>query len=124
MSVDTNLAANPSKVEGDRQLLMQLYSNLVENILRHCPEGTDVHLFTVAISDAIISGVEDNGPGIPSDEREKVFQRLYRLERSRTSPGTGLGLSLVRAIADIHEGQVRLEDAKPGLSVMVTFPSG
>jgi len=124
MSVRTNLSANPSKVEGDRQLLMQLYSNLVENVLRHCSKGTDMRLFTMARSDGIIGGVEDNGPGIPLDERERVFRRLYRLERSRTSPGTGLGLSLVRAIADLHDGQVRLEDAKPGLSVMVTFPSG
>jgi signal transduction histidine kinase len=69
-----------------------------------------------------MSGVEDDGPGIPPDEREKVFRRLYRLERSRTSPGTGLGLSLVRAIADIHEAQVTLEDADPGLLAKVMFP--
>jgi signal transduction histidine kinase len=101
---------------------MQLFSNLVENALRHCPAGTDVRLFATISGNTVISGVEDNGPGIPADEREKVFQRLYRLERSRTSPGTGLGLSLVRAIVDIHDAHVTLEDANPGLLAKVTFP--
>jgi signal transduction histidine kinase len=121
MSVETIVSGRPCTIEGDRQLLMQLFSNLVENTLRHCPKGTHVRLFAKMSGNTIISGVEDNGPGIPPDEREKVFQRLYRLERSRTSPGTGLGLSLVRAIADIHEAHVTLEDANPGLSARVTF---
>jgi signal transduction histidine kinase len=122
MSVETSVPAGPCTIEGDRQLLMQLFSNLVENALRHCPAGTDVRLFATISGNAVISGVEDNGPGIPPHEREKVFQRLYRLERSRTSPGTGLGLSLVRAIVDIHDAHVTLEDASPGLLAKVTFP--
>ncbi|MGN6466275.1 MAG: ATP-binding protein [Rhizobiaceae bacterium] len=122
MSVETSVSAGPCTIEGDRQLLMQLFSNLVENALRHCPAGTDVRLFATISGNAVISGVEDNGPGIPPHEREKVFQRLYRLERSRTSPGTGLGLSLVRAIVDIHDAHVTLEDASPGLLAKVTFP--
>ena len=122
MSVVIDVPGNRCTMEGDRQLLMQLFSNLVENVLRHCPKGTHVRLFAKKIGNTIISGVEDNGSGIPPDEREKVFQRLYRLERSRTSPGTGLGLSLVRAIADIHEAHVTLDDAQPGLSVKVIFP--
>jgi signal transduction histidine kinase len=122
MSVETCVPAGPCTIEGDRQLLMQLFSNLVENALRHCPAGTDVRLFATISGNAVISGVEDNGPGIPPHEREKVFQRLYRLERSRTSPGTGLGLSLVRAIVDIHDAHVTLEDASPGLLAKVTFP--
>ena len=122
MSIVTALPAGPVMMEGDRQLLMQLYSNLMENTLRHCPEGTRLRLFLRISANAITSGVEDNGPGIPPDERDKVFRRLYRLERSRTSPGTGLGLSLVRAIADIHEAQVILEDAEPGLLAKVISP--
>jgi signal transduction histidine kinase len=122
MSIETTLPVGPCTMEGDRQLLMQLYSNLVENVLRHCPKGTHVHLSARVTDNEITSRVEDNGPGIPSDEHENVFRRLYRLERSRTSPGTGLGLSLVRAIADIHEAHLILEDANPGLSVKVTFP--
>jgi signal transduction histidine kinase len=122
MSVAITVPGNPPTMEGDRQLLMQLFSNLVENVLRHCPKGTHLRLFAKIIDNTITSGVEDNGPGIPPDEREKVFQRLYRLERSRTSPGTGLGLSLVRAIADIHDARVTLGGANPGLSVNVVFP--
>jgi signal transduction histidine kinase len=122
MSVATTVPGTPCMMEGDRQLLMQLFSNLVENVLRHCPKNTRLRLFAKVSGNAIISGVEDNGPGIPQDEREKVFRRLYRLERSRTSPGTGLGLSLVRAIADIHEAHIILEDAKPGLLAKVIFP--
>ena len=57
--------------------------------------------------------IADNGPGIPPGEREKVFRRLYRLERSRSTPGTGLGLSLVNAIAELHDAPIRLEDAEP-----------
>jgi signal transduction histidine kinase len=121
MSLEAQVSDGPSKVMGDRQLLMQLYSNLVENALLHCTAGAHVHLFTKSTGGAIVTGVEDNGPGIPPDEREKVFRRLYRLERSRTSPGTGLGLSLVRAIADLHEAQVILEDANPGLRAKITF---
>lgn len=122
MSIVTAVPGNPCMMEGDRQLIMQLFSNLVENVLRHCPKGTHARLFAEVTGDAIVSGVEDNGPGIPPDEREKVFRRLYRLERSRTSPGTGLGLSLVRAIADIHDASVILEDANPGLLAKVIFP--
>jgi signal transduction histidine kinase len=122
MSVAITVPSNPPTMEGDRQLLMQLFSNLVENVLRHCPKGTHLRLFAKITDNTITSGVEDNGPGIPPDEREKVFQRLYRLERSRTSPGTGLGLSLVRAIADIHDARVTLGGANPGLSVNVVFP--
>jgi signal transduction histidine kinase len=122
MSIVTAVTGYPCMMEGDRQLIMQLFSNLVENVLRHCPKGTHARLFAEVTGDTILSGVDDNGPGIPPEEREKVFQRLYRLERSRTSPGTGLGLSLVRAIADIHEAHLVLEDANPGLSVKVTFP--
>ena len=66
--------------------------------------------------------VEDNGPGIPEAERERVLQRFYRLEHSRTTPGSGLGLSLVAAIVELHRSSLRLEDAYPGLRVSVTFP--
>ena len=68
--------------------------------------------------------VWDTGPGIPEDERENVFRRLYRLERARSTPGSGLGLSLVAAIADLHGASIELEDNKPGLRISVTFPKG
>ena len=65
--------------------------------------------------------VADNGPGIPENERQAVLRRFYRLERSRTTPGSGLGLSLVAAIAELHRAELSLEDNHPGLSVVVQF---
>ena len=107
---------------GDRDLLSRLLVNLIENAIRHCPPGTAI---SVSISRPI-SGpaltVTDNGPGIPEGEREKVFRRLYRLEKSRTTPGSGLGLALVKAIADVHGAQIRLDDNRPGVAVTVSFP--
>lgn len=111
-----------SQIHGDRELLMQLFANLVENALRHCPEGTAIQLSVTPQADHILARVSDNGPGIPADERDKVFQRLYRLDNSRSTPGSGLGLSLVRAIVDLHGATVVLEDCRPGLAVTVSFP--
>ena len=108
-------------ISGDRELLTQMYANLIENAIRHCPQGAVIRLSIIATGDPIVTSVEDNGPGIPEDEHEKVFRRLYRLEKSRTSPGTGLGLSLVKAMADLHAAEIRLENAQPGLRVIITF---
>lgn len=110
-------------VHGDRDLLTQLFANLVENALRHCPKATTIRLSVTRRADRIVAEVADNGPGIPAEEREKVFQRLYRLDTSRTTPGSGLGLSLVRAIADLHGASISLEDRHPGLGVIVGFPA-
>ncbi|MBZ9997862.1 ATP-binding protein [Mesorhizobium sp. BH1-1-4] len=110
------------RLHGDRELLTQMVANLVENALRHCPPGTAIELAVTRQDDRVLASVADNGPGIPADEREKVFQRLYRLDHSRSTPGSGLGLSLVRAIADLHGATITLEDCKPGLAVVVSFP--
>ncbi|MDX8479157.1 ATP-binding protein [Mesorhizobium sp. VK24D] len=110
-------------IHGDRDLLMQMLANLVENALRHCPPGTAIELSATRRDDRILVHVRDNGPGIPPEEREKVFQRLYRLDSSRTTPGSGLGLSLVKAVADLHGATITLEDNNPGLAVIVRFPA-
>jgi len=70
-----------------------------------------------------MAAVTDSGPGIPVGEREKVLRRFYRLEKSRTSPGSGLGLSLVKAIADLHGAALELSDNTPGLRVVLKFPA-
>jgi len=67
--------------------------------------------------------VTDSGPGIPESERENVFRRLYRLERARSTDGSGLGLSLVAAIVDLHGAKIALADNAPGLRVEVSFPA-
>lgn len=106
---------------GDRDLLTQMYANLIENAIRHCPAGAEIRLRVAVDPYSVQTIIEDSGPGIPEDERDKVFRRLYRLEKSRTSPGSGLGLSLVKAIADLHDATIALDDAKPGLRVVITF---
>ncbi|WP_027037529.1 HAMP domain-containing sensor histidine kinase [Mesorhizobium ciceri] len=110
------------RIHGDRELLTQMFANLVENALRHCPSGTTIKLSVARQGERVVASVADNGPGIPTDEREKVFQRLYRLDHSRSTSGSGLGLSLVRAIADLHGASITLEDCWPGLVVAVSFP--
>jgi signal transduction histidine kinase len=112
-------------VTGDRPLLTQMGANLVENAIRHAPEGATVELaLEAAASDRGPQvTVRDNGPGIPVAERAKVFHRFYRLDASRGTPGNGLGLSLVAAVADLHGVAVKLEDNSPrGLSVTLAFP--
>ena len=108
-------------VSGDGELLTQMYANLIENAIRHCPAGAHIRIGVRREGGRILTLVEDDGRGIPEAERQRVFRRLYRLEASRTSPGTGLGLSLVEAVADLHDADIRLEDAGPGLRVLVTF---
>ncbi|MBZ9773023.1 ATP-binding protein [Mesorhizobium sp. CO1-1-8] len=109
-------------IHGDRELLTQMFANLVENALRHCPPGTTIKLSVRRQDEHVVASVADNGPGIPAEEREKVFQRLYRLDHSRSTSGSGLGLSLVRAIADLHGASITLGDEQPGLAVAVSFP--
>jgi len=104
---------------GDRQLVAQLVTNLLENALRHTPEGTKVSLGLARKGDGFEIVVADNGPGIPDGERDKVFDRFYRLDRSRSTAGSGLGLAMVKAIAGLHGLAIRLEDAGPGLRVVL-----
>ncbi|MGH7159459.1 MAG: ATP-binding protein [Acetobacteraceae bacterium] len=107
---------------GDKELLTQFLVNLVENALRHTAAGTRIMVSLARTDgDAVQLAVEDRGSGIPAEERALVLRRFYRLEQSRTTPGNGLGLSLVAAIAHLHGAALRLEDAAPGLRVTVTF---
>ena len=106
---------------GDKELVLQMIVNLVENAMNHCEKGTEIHFAASEYRGYVWFSVADTGLGIPESERDKVFRRLYRLERSRTTRGTGLGLSLVKAIADLHCGNVSLEDNEPGLKVIIQF---
>jgi len=108
-------------IRGDKELLVQLFANLIENAVRHCPAGTQIRLGVADQDDRLVVDVSDDGPGIPAAERENVFRRLYRLERARSTPGSGLGLSLAAAIADLHDATVELADNHPGLQVTIKF---
>lgn len=109
-------------VHGDSDLLTQLVANLVENAMRHCPPGSSICLSASTVNGRTQLRVTDTGPGIPEAEREKVFRRLYRLEKSRTTSGSGLGLALVKAICELHGAHIELGDNAPGLIVSITFP--
>ncbi|WP_137938105.1 HAMP domain-containing sensor histidine kinase [Chitinivorax sp. B] len=101
----------------DRELVFQAVANLIENALTYGEEGIEVSVAHHTIS------VRDHGPGIPEAERERVLQPFVRLDDSRSISGSGLGLSLVRAIVESHGGELTLEDAQPGLRVILTFPT-
>jgi signal transduction histidine kinase len=120
--VSTVAIAERAEVTGDRELLTQLFANLIENAIRHSPQGTRIDVGLTHRGEHHVAFVADSGPGIPTDERENVFRRLYRLERERSTPGSGLGLSLVAAIAELHGAAVELKDNAPGLRVEVAFP--
>jgi signal transduction histidine kinase len=123
MRLTADIPSGPAPViQGDRELLTQLFANLIENALRHCPSGTEIHCSSSQTPLHNVITIADNGQGIPASERENVLRRLYRLEKSRTTDGTGLGLSMVKAIADLHGAQLRLDDNKPGLRVEIAFP--
>ena len=109
-------------ISGDRELLMQLGANLVENAIRHTPAGSRIEIDLRREADGAVAVFSDRGPGIPEREYGKVFQRFYRLESSRTTPGSGLGLALVAAVADLHGAHISLDDNHPGLRVTILFP--
>ena len=109
-------------VEGDRELLTQLLANLVENALAHTPPGTPIELLLLEDRGRRRAVVADRGPGIPEAARARVFERFARLDGSRSTPGSGLGLSLVSAVAELHGIRVQLEDNQPGLRVVLDLP--
>ena len=110
-------------VRGDQELLTQAAANLVENALRHTPPGTHIaiRLYRGVGAGASLT-VEDNGPGVGARDLPRLTHRFYRGEQSRTSPGNGLGLSLVAAVAELHGASLRFQDAAPGLRAALRFP--
>lgn len=108
-------------VAGHRQLLAQAAANLVDNAIKYTPPGGRIAVALDQRNGAIEFRVRDSGPGIPAAERERVLQRFVRLDDSRASPGSGLGLSLVAAVAKLHHAGLELGDAAPGLVVSLTF---
>ncbi|MEZ5908736.1 MAG: HAMP domain-containing sensor histidine kinase [Hyphomicrobiaceae bacterium] len=119
--VETHLST-PMLVRGDRELLTQLLANLIENAMRHTPPGITIAIDLARMSDEIVLSVADNGPGVPPDATKALLAPFFRLERSRTTPGSGLGLSLVKAVADLHGATIELTDNAPGLRVAIHFP--
>lgn len=115
-------APRPVFVNGDSALITQMLANMVENALRHTPPGTTVEVRAEHLATSARLAVEDDGPGVGEAEYERIFERFFRGDRSRTTPGTGLGLSLVAAVAAAHGASARAEEAGPGLRIVIDFP--
>ncbi|OAN65611.1 sensor histidine kinase [Sphingomonas sp. TDK1] len=113
------IPAEPLPIEGDPRLLTQVIVNLVENAVTHTPRGTSIRLEVLREGDAALLRVEDNGRGIPPEDRARALRRFGRLDASRQVRGYGLGLPLVAAVARLHRGELTLEDAMPGLRVQL-----
>ena len=120
LDFDVSIDANPL-YRCNPHLLAQAVTNLLDNALKYTPHPGSVKLAVRGDEERFSISVTDNGPGIPAHERERVFERFVRLENERNSPGNGLGLSLVKAVARLHAATLELEDAEPGLRVVLTF---
>lgn len=109
------------RVEGNRDLLAQAVSNLLDNAMKYTPPSGRVSLRIARHAGAVQIEVADSGPGIAPEDRERVMQRFVRLDPARSTPGNGLGLSLVRAVAHLHGAVIELDDNKPGLIARIVF---
>jgi signal transduction histidine kinase len=117
------LPGPPAGVEGNRSLIAQALANLVDNAIKYTPAGGQVRVRTAVTGEGVDLSVSDSGPGIALADRPRVVERFVRLEASRNSPGTGLGLSLVAAVAHYHNAELVLEDNAPrGLTAVLRFP--
>jgi signal transduction histidine kinase len=127
LKIETNEHAT---VKGNRELVSQALANLVDNAIKYAAPGAKqangeragIVVETSADKDHIMLSVSDHGPGIPAGDRSRVVERFVRLEQSRTEPGSGLGLSLVSAVARLHGGELKLEDNAPGLTARIALP--
>lgn len=111
-------------IRGNRHLLAQTISNLLENAVKYSGKGSAILLRLTVDEGYPVLSVSDTGPGIPSKERRHVLQRFVRLDSARSTSGNGLGLSLTLAVAELHGARMELEDNRPGLRVKITFGEG
>jgi signal transduction histidine kinase len=128
----------PAPIHGNRELIGQAVANLVENAIKYgkpdavvqplmagaTPDaGHEILIEAKRVGDQVLLSVTDHGPGIPVADRRHAIERFVRLEASRTLPGSGLGLSLASAVATLHGGDLRLDDAQPGLIATLALPA-
>ncbi len=107
---------------GDRELVQQAAANLVDNAVKFSPPGSQVGIRGETRPTGVAIVVTDHGPGIPELDRSRATERFFRGETARNTPGAGLGLALVQAVAQLHAGELRLEDAAPGLEATLLLP--
>lgn len=118
----TLTAVGSVQVGGDRDLLFDAIANLIDNAIKYGGVAGEVKVEVKRDDDGPVISVADHGPGIPIEERQNVLRRFYRLERSRSTPGSGLGLSLVAAVAHFHGARIEMRDNEPGLRLELHFP--
>jgi signal transduction histidine kinase len=114
--------SEPVEILGDRDLLFDAISNLVDNAIKHGRERGLVRISADCREECAVLAISDDGPGVPPDERDLIFSRFYRSEKSRGTPGNGLGLSIVAAVARVHGANVKLSSNRPGLTIELQFP--
>lgn len=114
----------PLHIQGDRDLIQQAVANLLDNALKFSPESGTVTLSAHSTRTGVEIAVADQGPGIPQEDRGRATDRFYRGETARSTPGSGLGLALVQAVAQLHGGGIFLADAAPGLSAKLSLARG
>jgi signal transduction histidine kinase len=112
----------PIEILGDRDLLFDAISNLVDNAIKHGRERGRVRISADCREQGAVLTISDDGPGVSADEFELIFRRFYRSEKSRCTPGNGLGLSIVAAVARVHGANVALSSNQPGLTIELRFP--
>ncbi len=121
LALETDIKDSPP-VQGSRQLLFQAIANLLENAMKYSSGGGRVGVAVRRADAGAALIVRDTGPGIPEDMRDKVLERYVRLDQARSTPGSGLGLSMVAAVAKLHGARLELDDNNPGLRVTLIFP--
>jgi signal transduction histidine kinase len=121
LQLSMDIPAWPVRMTGDKQLLTQAIVNLLDNAVKYTPEGGAIKASLRQEGGHIIITIADNGPGIPDQFLDKAKERFFRVDESRNTPGTGLGLSLVDAVAGLHHGTLKLENNNPGLRVLLTL---
>lgn len=125
--VEVRVEAPPPRIHGDPERVHQVVSNLVENAVRYSPPGSTVELRASSSHNGVTIEVADEGPGIPEEESQRVFERFYRADSARSSlhGGAGLGLAIARWIVDLHGGMIRPEQRQPrGCRMVVVLPRG
>jgi signal transduction histidine kinase len=122
MTLLTNIASM-LPLFGDRQLIQQAVTNLLDNALKFSPVGGTISFTALAENSVIEISVSDHGPGIAEEDRQRATERFFRAESARSTAGSGLGLSLVAAVAQLHNGTLRLADNNPGLRAVISLPT-
>ena len=107
---------------GDKDMITQVISNLIENCFSHAGESLKISVKVDCEQDYVTLSVSDTGFGVKEADTDKIFNKFYRGDKSRSEPGSGLGLAIVKAVSDLHGGKIIVSDNSPGLSIAIRFP--